>query len=416
MSGPISDTQKLTSSSEDEKYLESSRTDSGFLSSGNLLLSSSEIIVDTPSTSHHHHHHSHQQQHHHQIQDQQDSGLITDVDEDYDHHQQQEPQKQQEVLMRLDSGIDTCTTQLSSLKLKNQFLNDLSSCNKTNTTTSTCTDDKKRINAETISWEKLYQQDEEGDTHLHNAILKGVLDQALAVIRVAPHPFLLDTLNDDAQSPLHLAVATGQWKIARWLIVAGARPSPRNICGDSPLHLAARNGDLDCCRAITDPVQQQERDLLGLRYPPSPYQYCEFDQWNYDGQTCVHLAALNGHVDVLRHLVWYGADINARDGCSGYTALHYAMQRNDEKLVRFLLTECKKLNVHAVTYGGRSALQLGIPVTNILMDALSDRGVSSYLSSEEEDSDSSDEMMYEEQQQQQMNSNFHPSLLVGSSA
>jgi hypothetical protein len=27
---------------------------------------------------------------------------------------------------------------------------------------------------------------------------------------------------------------------------------------------------------------------------------------------CVHLAAIGGHVDVLRHLVWFGANINAR--------------------------------------------------------------------------------------------------------
>nr|CAD7454305.1 unnamed protein product [Timema tahoe] len=29
-------------------------------------------------------------------------------------------------------------------------------------------------------------------------------------------------------------------------------------------------------------------------------------------QMCVHLAALGGHVEVLRHLVWFGANINAR--------------------------------------------------------------------------------------------------------
>lgn len=30
------------------------------------------------------------------------------------------------------------------------------------------------------------------------------------------------------------------------------------------------------------------------------------------GQMCVHLAAIGGHVDVLRHLMWFGANINAR--------------------------------------------------------------------------------------------------------
>lgn len=120
---------------------------------------------------------------------------------------------------------------------------------------------------------------------LHTAIIQEYPEVALALIRLAPHPRFLDTPNDDAQSPLHLAVATGQAKIARTLIVAGARPSPRNLLGDSPLHIAVRTGDVSCCKAITDPVHQQERDALRLSYlPPHVYQPVNLDQWNYDGE------------------------------------------------------------------------------------------------------------------------------------
>lgn len=64
--------------------------------------------------------------------------------------------------------------------------------------------------------------------HLHAAIVRGFVEVALALIRAAPHPRLLDTPNDAALTPLHLAVATGQHPVVRWLIIAGARPSPRN--------------------------------------------------------------------------------------------------------------------------------------------------------------------------------------------
>lgn len=47
-----------------------------------------------------------------------------------------------------------------------------------------------------------------------------------------------------------------------------------------------------------------------------------FNLYNLDclycflGLTCVHLAALNGNVEILRYLLWYGADINAKvDPC-----------------------------------------------------------------------------------------------------
>ncbi|KYB24623.1 cactus isoform 2 [Tribolium castaneum] len=294
----------------------------------------------------------------------------------------------QENYMRLDSGVDLSES-FSGLHIKNPDWNDLS-CAKSKVqeppveTPTTAKDDL---------WKQYFQQDEDGDTFLHLAIAEGFVEVVLALIRKAPHPLFLDTPNDNAQTPIHLAAAKQNWLIVRWLVVAGAKPCPRNIRGDSPLHIAARNGDLRTCRAITDPVQEQERISLGLTYPKQPYQEINLDQWNYEGQTCVHVAAIEGHIDVLRHLVWYGADINAREGRQGYTALHYSIVRGDERLAHFLLSECTKLNADAVTYGGNSALQLGFPVPATIAEALRSRGASSPFStaSEDEYSDSETE-------------------------
>lgn len=112
---------------------------------------------------------------------------------------------------------------------------------------------------------------------------------ALALIRAAPSSQLLDTANDDAMTPMHLAVMTGQWRIVRWLIVAGAKPCPRNIRGDTPLHLAASLGDIYCCKAIVDPVHQQERDGIALEYHIHPYQKCDLDQLNYSGESLFYV-------------------------------------------------------------------------------------------------------------------------------
>lgn len=116
------------------------------------------------------------------------------------------------------------------------------------------------------------------------AIYEGDIAKVLALIRKAPFPLLLDTPNDDAYAPIHIAVSLGNAKIVRWLIVAGAKPSPRNIRGDSPLHIAARNGDLSCCQAITTPIQPYERLSLGLQYDHQIYQQANLDQWNYQGR------------------------------------------------------------------------------------------------------------------------------------
>lgn len=123
--------------------------------------------------------------------------------------------------------------------------------------------------------------------HLHMAIAHGFLEVALALIRAVPHPKLLDIPNDDNQTPLHLAVETGQWKIARWLRVAGAKPCPRGPQGDSPLHIAARRNDPRSVKAIVEPFHEQERDQLGLSYQGNVHQSCDFDQWNFLGKSLV---------------------------------------------------------------------------------------------------------------------------------
>lgn len=64
--------------------------------------------------------------------------------------------------------------------------------------------------------------------HLHSAIYHGYADVTLALVRAAPHPRLLDTPNDAGDTPLHIAVATGQYSVVRWLVIAGTRPNPRN--------------------------------------------------------------------------------------------------------------------------------------------------------------------------------------------
>lgn len=346
---------------------ESSRTDSGFISSGNLLVSG-EIVSE-------------------EIQSESDSGIIKD--------------KQEPDYMRLDSGV--CLSEsFSNLKIQ-QGLNDLN-CPKVKSQApveSYVISDSKIKQApvnkipDDIPWKIYYDQDDDGDTHLHTAIVEGFVEVALALVRAAPHPRLLDTPNDYAQTPLHLAVETGQWRIARWLVVAGAKPCPRDVHGDSPLHIAARNGDVESVHAIVRTVKQEERDSLALSYHGYMYQPCDLDQWNYLGQTCVHVAAMHGHAEVLKHLVWYGANVNAREGCMGYTALHYAVERRDENLVQLLL-QFDKLDVEVETYGGRNALELNLILPPNMRQALRNKGLPSPYSSDDDDEvdseDSGDEL------------------------
>lgn len=60
---------------------------------------------------------------------------------------------------------------------------------------------------------------------LHLACISGFVDVVAALIRMAPHPCLLNIQNDVAQTPLHLAALTVQPTILRMLLLAGAEVS-----------------------------------------------------------------------------------------------------------------------------------------------------------------------------------------------
>ncbi|KYM77081.1 NF-kappa-B inhibitor cactus [Atta colombica] len=214
------------------------------------------------------------------------------------------------------------------------------------------------------TWQLYYMQDDDGDTQLHIAIMQGYVEAALILIRLAPHPYLLNIYNDDWQSSLHLAVLTNQSLIVRRLILASADPSLRNFHGNTALHLACMNGDLACAKALTDPLSPMERNNLipGQIVPALPQ---NLEQRNYSGEMCLHLAATNGHVNLVRLLLRLGADLEAREALAGKTALHLAMERKCRSVVNFLLQECKPC-LDTQMYSGLTAYQLALCIDSQL--------------------------------------------------
>lgn len=57
---------------------------------------------------------------------------------------------------------------------------------------------------------------------LHLACISGKADFVNTVIRMAPHPCLLNIQNDEAETPLHMAAIGSHPNILRMLIIAGA--------------------------------------------------------------------------------------------------------------------------------------------------------------------------------------------------
>ncbi|XP_015122357.1 NF-kappa-B inhibitor cactus [Diachasma alloeum] len=316
------------------------------------------------------------------------SDLSEDITGDIDPPEvREEPQKvagnsgRVEASMRVDSGVDVGLSEsLSQLSLKNVELNRLGVRQRCESVQPEPvlepivvkveeTQQRQQEDQHIEPWQLYYIQDSDGDTQLHIAIIQGFLEAAaFSLIKMVPHPCLLDIINDDGQAPLHLAVLTRQPRIVRRLILGGANPSLRDSRGNTALHLACAASDLSAARALTYPLAPIERNYLGShkKIPALPQ---NLEQVNYQGETCLHIAAAKDQVDLVRLLLRLGADLEAREGLSGKTALHIAIEHGCHSVVSFLLKECRPC-LDAPNYAGLTAYQIAICLDSQLANDL----------------------------------------------
>lgn len=219
----------------------------------------------------------------------------------------------------------------------------------------------EKLNAkEKYLLEDIFSQDKDGDTILHLAIVEARSDIIFPLIQLAPHPDFLDVLNNLYQTLLHLATLTGKSNIVRRLVVAGATLDIQNHHGNTPLHIASRRGDLDCVQAMLAPITEFEVEEANCSYQiylqENDLSYL-INMKNYDGQSCVHLAAAGGFLKVMECLYNNNANINDQDGKTGRTALHYAVESGNLKLVELLLLKCYA-DRRVRSYAGRTPLRI----------------------------------------------------------
>lgn len=128
---------------------------------------------------------------------------------------------------------------------------------------------------------------------------------------------LVDVIDDDSRTALHLAAEANQAGVLTLLLEADGNPDLRDLDGCTPLILACARGFLPSANIL-------------IRSG------CDLDERSLEGRTALMEAAGNGHLSVVESLVQAGCRVNVQD-CHGYSALSEAAAAGDLATVEMLI-------------------------------------------------------------------------------
>lgn len=248
-----------------------------------------------------------------------------------------------------------------------------------------CMKDLFKRPAHNPAFDRNFEQDEDGYTQLHIAILHNIDKVTIALINLVPDASYLDIRNFCGQTALHLAVLLDQPATVKRLINAGANINMRDNRCNTALHLACLNENDRCVNIIISAVSTQKGSNL----------LADLEQWNYDGETCFNIACKAKSLSIMRVLVAGGANVNAREGRSGYTALHAAVEAKSNEVIKFLCEECKTMSIDTENYSGLTAFQLSLLSNQeSLANYMIIRGATPYFTAEDSDMEEDDASDY----------------------
>ncbi|XP_062447873.1 caskin-2 isoform X4 [Rhea pennata] len=205
-------------------------------------------------------------------------------------------------------------------------------------------------------------QDADGFSALHHAALGGSLDLIALLLDAQA---TVDIKDSNGMRPLHYAAWQGRVEPVRVLLRASASVNMASLDGQIPLHLSAQYGHYEVSEML---LQHQSNPCLVNKAKKTPLDLaCEFGRLKVaqlllnshlcvallEGQskdatdpnytTPLHLAAKNGHKEIIRQLLKAGIEINKQTKTG--TALHEAALYGKTEVVRLLLEGGVDVNI-----------------------------------------------------------------------
>ncbi|XP_022235636.1 serine/threonine-protein phosphatase 6 regulatory ankyrin repeat subunit A-like, partial [Limulus polyphemus] len=170
-------------------------------------------------------------------------------------------------------------------------------------------------------YDQLTQEEFLSTLSIHEAAKNGDLHAVKLLLKTDRKR--METVDERAWTPIHLAAAHGHYDIVKYLGENGAHLAALDPSGYTAIHIAAMNGHADCVEVLL---------VMG----------CEVDNVTSEGFTPLHLAVLNANIECCQILLSWGANINREDGL-GRTVHDMAEEYSLDEVAELLSNYEKKL-------------------------------------------------------------------------
>ena len=177
---------------------------------------------------------------------------------------------------------------------------------------------------------------------IHYAVLNGHLETVKLLVEVIKDP--LD--GSKYCSPIHLASRNGHLDTLKYLVNFTNNPNARDNCGQTPFHLAATAGSLECLEFLAERIKLDSNGETPINLVSNVETPINLDD---NGKTPIHIAANYGHLDCLKFLVTFTDNPIAQDNY-GRTPIHFAAQQGNLDCIKFLVEFTEAPNISG--FGG----------------------------------------------------------------
>ena len=149
---------------------------------------------------------------------------------------------------------------------------------------------------------------------------------------------IINTRDNDGNTPLLLAVRFAHIEIAKLLLENGADASLTNNRGETPWHWLAAIEKLEDIIGLVKLLKRHGKSVLNATAEP-PHRFIDIFGITYGG-TALHWAVELGMTGLARTLVSCGADI--QNAFKGVTPVDIAIRRNKPEILRVFLEELRQ--------------------------------------------------------------------------